>query len=149
MVEVLEHIEDIDGFLEKVYQVAEENSIVIITVPQGKSIHELLMAIVRYLKRIKFFAWIIKKYRNFIKRGEEYNESPHVQMYSVKSLSSILERNGFEILEAEKAGIFSLLFWTFVPFIKIPFLIKRLENKVSPFFNKFYCEQLLFVCKKG
>jgi 2-polyprenyl-3-methyl-5-hydroxy-6-metoxy-1,4-benzoquinol methylase len=126
LTEVLEHIEDPGNFLKAIALICENEGFLIVTIPNGYCLKEIIMAVIRHLKKITIFAKIITQYKNSIGRNTVFNESPHLQQFTLKKIQALLEEAGFTVKEEFYADIWSGLLWMYAPWIPVPFFVKKI-----------------------
>ncbi len=148
LTEVLEHTEEPLNFLNELYRLCENNGFLILTVPNGYSPKETLMAGVRHLKNNKLFAELIKWYRKAIGRDKECNESPHLQRFTLKKIQSLIEESGFTIKEYYCCDIWSGFLWMYFPWIPIPFFVRKIERNITNYISYKLLGDLVFICLK-
>ena len=148
LIEVLEHIEKPMEFLREIYRVCATDGFLVVTVPNGYSVKEFVMAVIRRLKKLRVFAAMIRWYKTMIGRDKEFNDSPHLQMFTLKRIRSLLEAAGFAIEEESYSDIWSGLLWMYFPWVKIPSFARRLENKLARYLPHFLLGDWAILCMK-
>ena len=131
LIEVLEHLPTPLTFLQRAYNLCENEGFVIVTVPNGYSCKERLMAVIQALKKINQCARLIAWYRQKIGRAQEFNESPHVQRFTLPRLRALLEQAGFQIAEEFYSDVWSGFLWMYVPWLPLPLWLKKFECRLS------------------
>jgi len=110
--EVIEHIDEVDVFIQDVYRILEKNGAFIVTTPSKYNYVSLIGKLIpRFLKRP------IRKMVYYLRPGEDVN--PHFKEYTHKELKKIFERNRF-IVEQIRPGVLRVPCWPL--FEKIPLL---------------------------
>lgn len=149
LIEVLEHIEDPLDFLKEIYRLCENNGFLIVTVPNGYSVKEMVTRVIHgSAKSSRTITRFVKWYRKITNRDSAFNESQHVQWFTLKRIRVLLEEAGFTIKEEAYYGIWSALLWVCVPWIKVPLFVKRMEKKLTRYVPPYLSEGWGFLCLK-
>ncbi len=149
LTEVLEHIENPLDFLQTIYELCESDGFLILTVPNGYSIKEIITRIIhRSSTHILPIAKFVKWYRKITRRDLSMNESQHVQWFTLQRIRELIQEAGFTIQEEYYCDIWSELLWVCIPWIKVPFFIKRFERIITPYMPHYFLEDWEFFCLK-
>ncbi len=149
LIEVLEHIDDPSNFLKEIFRVCEDNGFFIMTIPNGYCVKEMLTAIVHgSANRSLFLTKCIKWFRKLAKRDEAFNESQHIQWFTLKRVRKLLEDADFTIQEEVYYSIWSTLLWVCVPWLKVPGCVKRFEKWLEHYVPPYVMEGWGFLCVK-
>jgi 2-polyprenyl-3-methyl-5-hydroxy-6-metoxy-1,4-benzoquinol methylase len=146
--EVLEHTAEPLEFLNELYRLCEDDGFLIITVPHGYCLKETLMAGILFLKKNKVVERIVKWYKDIIGRNEEYNDSPHLQRFTLKKIQPLFEKSGFTIKEFHSSDILMGFFWMYLPWLPIPYFMRRFERNITKYFSYKLLGDYAFVCVK-
>ena len=146
--EVLEHIEEPLDFLKEIYRLCENNGFLILTVPNGYCVKEIVMAAIRCLKKTRIFAKIVKWYKKGIGRDKVFNESPHLQRFTLKKIRSLIDKSGFTIEKEFYCDIWSGFLWMYFPWIPIPFFVKKFERRMTKYMPYYLLGDWGFLCLK-
>lgn len=149
LLEVLEHTDDPLQVLQEVYRLCENEGFFLLTIPNGYSLKEIVAAIVhRSSEHSNILAKGVERFRKMARRDEVFNESQHVQWFTLKRIRSLLEKAGFVIQEERYYSVWSSFFWLCFPWIKIPLSIKKLERRVEKYLPHYVLEGWGFYCVK-
>lgn len=88
-IEVIEHLTDVKLAFKTFTQLLEKNAYLLITTPNYNSLNRIVWGI-----RWRAFSW-----------------PDHLQLFSKKTLVTLLRQNGFQVLKAETTGHILLDFW--------------------------------------
>ena len=144
LTEVLEHIGDYHDILQYLAKKSDKNVKILITVPNGRGPFEIAMQPLYLMRKIGLNNFILKV-KKLLGKKEPYSqnyETPHVNFFTVKSLSKELAKHGLKITEIKKAYVFAPIIETYLPFIPLKF-IARIDQKLAnvlpnPFASGFY-----------
>jgi 2-polyprenyl-3-methyl-5-hydroxy-6-metoxy-1,4-benzoquinol methylase len=148
LIEVLEHIKEPLEFLREIYRLCAPDGFLVATVPNGYSLKEIVMALIRCLKKIALFARVIRWYKGMIGRDKVFNDSPHLQMFTLKEIRSLLRAAGFAIEEESYSDIWSGFLWMYFSWVESPFFVRRIESKVARYLPHFLLGDWAFLCMK-
>ena len=110
LIEVIEHIKDDEGLLEKIFSWLKEEGYLVLTTPSSENI-----------------MFKLGLYKEFDKKVG------HLRRYTKKEIIELLEKNGFEIVyySARESLLRSILFTT-----RLSFLIKFIKGPLVPLFHR-------------
>lgn len=149
LIEVLEHMKKPLEFLREIYRLCAADGFLVVTVPNGYSLKEIIMAVIRRLKKITPFASIIRSYKGIIGRDKVFNDSPHVQMFTLSEIRCLLQAAGFAIEEELYSDIWSGFLWMYLPWVKIPSFVRQIERRFAEHLPYFLLGDWAFLCTKG
>ncbi len=129
LTEVLEHIPEPQAFLQQIYHLCKPGGFLILTTPNGYCLKELMMRGSTWIFPKRIRAW----YRHQIGHDQIFNESPHVQWFTLRRLRKMLIDVGFSIEEAAAFNLWSEIRWTFFTWIKLPRQLKTIEQQITPY----------------
>ena len=149
LAEVLEHTADPVGFLKEVYHVCAHEGFLILTIPNGYCVKEMVTAAIhRSARQNGLLTKFIKWHRKMTKRDAVFNESQHTQWFTLKKIRLLLREAGFTIQEETYYSLWSTLLWVCVPWLKVPLWVKKFERKLTNYIPAYLLEGWAFLCLK-
>jgi 2-polyprenyl-3-methyl-5-hydroxy-6-metoxy-1,4-benzoquinol methylase len=148
LTEVLEHTEEPSNFLKEINRLCENDGFLILTIPNGYSFKEVLTAAIRLLKNIKTFAKLVKWYRKVTKRDQVFNDSPHIQQFTLRKIRYLIKESGFTIKEEFYCDIWSGFLWKFFVWIPVPFFVRKIETRITKYVPYYFLGDWGFLCVK-
>jgi 2-polyprenyl-3-methyl-5-hydroxy-6-metoxy-1,4-benzoquinol methylase len=149
LIEVLEHIDDPLAFLKELHRVCADDGFLVLTVPNGFCLKEMLTAVIHAGGRSSgLLAKGIKWFRKVAKRDQSFNESQHVQWFTLKRLRTLLREAGFEVQEEIYYNIWSIMLWVLVPWLRLPRFMKKLERRLERYLPPYLLEGWALFCTK-
>ena len=150
LIEVLEHIDEPSDLLKEIARICEDDGFLIVTIPNGYCVKEMLTAVVHgSAEQSLFLTKCVKWFRKIAKRDNAFNDSQHVQWFTLKRIRLLLEDAGFTIQEEAYYSIWSTLLWVCVPWLKVPVCVKRFEKWLEHYTPPYLMEGWGFCCVKN
>jgi ubiquinone biosynthesis O-methyltransferase len=136
MSEFLEHVHNPEEVLQQVKKILNNNGMLILTVPNGRSLEEWLR---RFFLRNKFLIKIKKsaKKKYFENEIQTTAQSPHLHFWSLTEVKKLLTRNGFVIVQNKNyVSLVKEFYYIFGRFFikrgsKVFHYLDRLDNKLA------------------
>jgi len=151
--EVIEHIKEPEKLLKFVKSILKDNGLLIITIPNGKSLEERIR---KFTTHNKFGNKFKKDIKNKIKEEtiQTRANSPHLHFFSLKKFKKIITNLGYDIIACKnQASIFKEAYYLFLRFIikrgsGVFKLFDRVDNFLTDITPQSMADGWMFVVKK-
>lgn len=151
--EVLEHLVNPKGLMEKISGTIRDNGIIIVTVPNGRGPRELLVTRpFLYFSRhfTRFFKWLLslKKLLGYTGTDQSKSENlEHLHFFTLKQIHQLAQNNGFEIIKKGKSIFIENTFPISLITNRIH-VLKELDTKIADYLPYFMVSGFFTVWKK-
>jgi hypothetical protein len=151
LTEVLEHIRLADDFLRGIVQRMRAGSHLIVTVPNGYGVSELLLRPAYWLKTRGKGAKLIKAVRRLLRTEElttANGNTPHVRFFTIKRLVNLFNIQGLQVQTFARFFVFGVFMEWACPFPRIRKLGTKRDFKLSQKLPPALCANWAFLIEK-